>query len=300
MSGKVGLVPTMGYLHAGHMSLVAAAREICDSVIATIFVNPTQFAPDEDLAQYPRDMPRDLQMLAEAGVDAVFFPTPDLMYPPTFQTWVTVEGVTQGREGGERPTHFRGVTTIVNKLFNLTQPDVAFFGQKDAQQVIVIRRMVHDLNIPVEIQVCPIVREEDGVALSSRNVYLSDTERVAARVLNQSLRAAGDAYAEGERHPDKLRRLVMAKIKAQPHVEPDYVSLADAATFEEVATPTDRPLLLSIAAQVGKPRLLDNCLLPLTLNTRQGATSALGALPSSADEVVSVVLDDDLADDTDD
>ncbi|MEL6526753.1 MAG: pantoate--beta-alanine ligase, partial [Chloroflexota bacterium] len=266
----------------GHMSLVATATEMCDSVIATIFVNPTQFAPDEDLDQYPRDLDRDLSMLREAGVDMVFFPTPDLMYPPRFQTWVTVEDVTHGREGGERPTHFKGVTTIVNKLFNLTQPDRAFFGQKDAQQVVVIRQMVRDLNIPVDIQVCPIVREEDGLALSSRNVYLSDEERQSARVLNQALKQVGQAYDSGERNPDKLRAIAVEKIKAQPNVELDYVSLATATTFEELTSAVDVPLLLSVAARVGKPRLLDNCLLPLALNNLQDATLTLGASSSDA------------------
>ncbi|MEM9952495.1 MAG: pantoate--beta-alanine ligase [Chloroflexota bacterium] len=275
--GNVGLVPTMGYLHAGHLSLVDAAKAMCDSVIATIFVNPTQFSAYEDLESYPQDLPRDLGLLEDAGVDLVFIPTPKLMYPPRYQTWVTVEEVTKGREGGSRPEHFRGVTTIVAKLFNLTQADVAFFGQKDAQQVVVIRQMVQDLNMPIQIQVCPIVREDDGLALSSRNVYLNSQERQASRVLNQALNLAGEAHQAGQRDPDELRRIVINHIHAEPLAKLDYVSLANASTLQEVSHPTNAPLLLSLAVQIGKPRLLDNCLLPLSLNTQTGATQTLGA-----------------------
>lgn len=275
--GKVGLVTTMGYLHEGHMSLVASAREDCKTLIATIFVNPTQFAEGEDLSTYPRDLPRDFAMLEDAGVDLVFTPTPELMYPPGFQTWVTVTDLTQGREGRTRPEHFRGVTTIVAKLFNLIQPDTAYFGQKDAQQVVVIRQMARDLNFPLEIHVCPIVRESDGLALSSRNVYLSDEDRKHALILNRSLQEAGNAYENGQRNPESLRTIVHDLITAEPGVKLDYVSLANASTLDEVQEETDSPLLLSLAAQVGKPRLLDNCLLPLSLNTREGATANLGA-----------------------
>ncbi len=277
LRGKVGLVPTMGYLHEGHLSLVNAAREDCDSVLATIFVNPTQFAEGEDLSTYPRNMPRDLQLLEEAGVDLVFTPTSELMYPPRFQTWVTVEDVTQGKEGGQRPGHFRGVTTIVSKLFNLTQPDAAYFGQKDAQQVVTIRQMVRDLNFPLAIVVCPVVRAEDGLALSSRNVYLSAEERRAATALNRALQAAGACYESGERDPEVLRRAAADVLAAEPLAQVDYISLADAATLAEISEPSENPLLISLAAQVGKPRLLDNCLLPLSLNTREGATRTLGA-----------------------
>lgn len=276
LKGRVGLVPTMGYLHAGHLSLIRAAREMCDAIIGTIFVNPTQFSANEDLSTYPRDLPRDLAMMREAGIDLVFTPTPDLMYPQHFQTWVTVTDVTQGKEGGKRPEHFRGVTTVVCKLFNLIQADVAFFGQKDAQQVVAIRQMVRDLNMPIEIQVCPIVRESDGLALSSRNVYLRGNERSAAALLNRALQAAGDCYATGERDPQKLREAVLSFVKHEPLVQMDYVSLANPHTLEETIEASHEPLLLSIAAQVGKPRLLDNCLLPLTLNTQAGATATLG------------------------
>jgi pantoate--beta-alanine ligase len=276
LKGKIGLVPTMGYLHEGHMSLVAAAYEDCDSIIATIFVNPTQFAAGEDLATYPRDMARDLQMLEDAGIDLLFTPTPTEMYPPRFQTWVTVENVSQGKEGNQRDGHFRGVATVVAKLFNITQPDFAFFGQKDAQQIVVIRQMLRDLNFPLEIQICPIIREADGLALSSRNVYLNQAERKAALKLNQALKATGHLYEQGERDPDKLRQVIYQIMNAEPLVNLDYVSLADAGTLEEITASTERPLLLSLAAKVGKPRLLDNCLLPLSLNTRKGASSVLG------------------------
>ncbi len=277
LSGRVGVVLTMGYLHEGHLALVRAAREECDSVLATIFVNPTQFAEGEDLSTYPRDMPRDLRLLEEAGVDLVFTPTPELMYPPRYQTWVTVEEVTRGQEGGQRPGHFRGVTTVVSKLFNLTQPDFAYFGQKDAQQVVVIRQMVRDLNFPLEIVVCPVVRAGDGLALSSRNVYLSGEERRAATALNRALLTAGDRYESGERDPVVLKAAAAQVLSAEPLAQVDYISLADASTLQEVTDPSERPLLLSLAVQVGKPRLLDNCLLPLALNTREGATRVLGA-----------------------
>lgn len=278
LRGRVGLVPTMGYLHEGHRSLVCAIGERCDQVIATIYVNPTQFAPDEDLSTYPRDLERDFALLEREGVALVFTPSDALMYPKGYQTYVTVEGVTQGREGGTRPTHFRGVTTIVAKLFNLTQPDVAIFGQKDAQQVVVLRQMVRDLNIPIEILVGPIVREADGLALSSRNVYLDTPERSAALVLSQALAQAAEHYDRGERDPRKLLAVVQELVEAEPLAVLDYVSLATARTFVEVARPTEEPLLLSVAVQVGKPRLLDNTLLPASLNTLAGATATLGVV----------------------
>lgn len=276
LNGTVGLVPTMGYLHAGHLSLVEAAREN-EHVIATIFVNPSQFAANEDLSSYPRDLPRDFAMLEKAGVDYVFTPTPAMMYPPRYQTWVTVDEVSKGREGAARPEHFRGVATVVSKLFNLIQPDKAYFGQKDAQQVAVIRQMVRDLNFPIEIQVCPIMREADGLAMSSRNVYLQPEERQAATVLYRALQHVGALYEAGERHPDLLRHEAEAIIQSEDLAVLSYVSLADSRTLEELSSPSDAPMLLSIAAKVGKPRLLDNCLLPLSLNSRAGASANLGA-----------------------
>jgi len=273
----VGLVPTMGYLHEGHLSLVRYAKAETDCVIATIFINPTQFGEGEDLDAYPRDLPRDFQLLEQEGVDYVFAPTPQLMYPARFQTYVTVETVSAGLEGAHRPEHFRGVATIVAKLFNLIQPDIAYFGQKDAQQVVVIRRMAHDLNFPLEIAVCPIVREPDGLAMSSRNVYLNAEERRAASVLNRALNKAGDAYDAGERSPETLRQLMQETINAETLAQPDYISAANAKTLQELDKPTDEPILLSLTIKIGKPRLLDNCLLPRSLNTREG-TAALGAV----------------------
>jgi len=276
MNGRVGLVPTMGYLHAGHMALVDYARQETDTVVATIFVNPTQFGDGEDLTTYPRDLPRDFDMLESAGVDFVFTPTPQMMYPQHFQTYVTVENVSQGLEGAQRDGHFRGVATVVAKLFNLIQPDVAYFGQKDAQQVVVIRRMVQDLNFPLDIAVCPIVREEDGLAMSSRNVYLNPAERMTAVVLHQAIQAVGEAYEKGERHPKGLLEIATNLIENEPLTDLNYVSLSDPVTLDEIDVPRNTPMLFSLAVQIGKPRLLDNCLLPLSLNTREGVTRILG------------------------
>jgi len=276
ITGTVGLVPTMGYLHDGHLSLVDYARRENDVVIATIFVNPTQFAVGEDLETYPRDLPRDLDMLASAGVDYVFTPTPALMYPDGYQTYVNVESVTRRLEGAQRDGHFRGVATIVSKLFNLIQPHTAYFGQKDAQQVVVIRQFVRDLNFPVQIAVCPIVREADGLALSSRNVYLSTDERQVATVLYKAIQRVGRSYENGERNPTILRRIAEDVINAEQLADLNYVSVANPITLEESVEETDLPLLLSMTAKIGKPRLLDNCLLPLNLNNRIDASKILG------------------------
>ncbi len=276
MTGSVGLVPTMGYLHAGHMSLVDYARRENDLVIATIFVNPTQFSENEDLTTYPTDLPRDFSMLESAGVDFVFVPTPEMMYPRSFQTYVTVEQVSQGLEGAQRNGHFRGVTTVVAKLFNLTQPNIAYFGQKDAQQVVVIRRMVEDLNFPLKIAVCPIVREPDGLALSSRNIYLNPEERSAAVVLYNTIQTVNSHYFAGERHPNRLLEIANDVIKAEPLAQMSYASLSDPITLYDLDMPTEDPMLFSLAVQIGKPRLLDNCILPLSLNTRDGVTAVLG------------------------
>ncbi|MBN1956106.1 MAG: pantoate--beta-alanine ligase [Anaerolineae bacterium] len=253
----VGLVPTMGYLHPGHVSLARRARAECAGVVATIFVNPTQFGPGEDLENYPRDLPRDLELLAEAGVDLVWTPTPEVMYPPGFQTWVTVEAVTQPLEGVRRPGHFRGVTTVVAKLFNGVQPQRAYFGQKDAQQVVVIQRMARDLDMPVEIVVCPTVREPDGLAMSSRNSYLDAAQREAAAVLYRALTAARDAFAAGERDAAQLRQEMNDVLDTEPLARVDYVSCADPETLQEMETVADRALL-SMAVFVGKARLIDN------------------------------------------
>jgi pantoate--beta-alanine ligase len=278
LADELGLVPTMGYLHAGHLSLVRAARQQNTHTAATIFVNPTQFAANEDLTAYPRNLERDLAMLEEAGVDAVFTPAADSIYPAAFQTYVTVEEVSKGNEGARRPGHFRGVATVVAKLFNITQPQRAYFGQKDAQQVVVLRRMTADLNFPVEIVVCPIVREPDGLAMSSRNVYLTPEERQAASVISRALLTASVLYDAGARHPDELRQAVQNIVAAEPLAQLDYVSVANASDLAEVTTPTNSPLLLSTTVRIGKPRLLDNLLLPAHLNTQEGATSVLGAV----------------------
>lgn len=276
--GYVGAVYTMGALHYGHLSLVSQAREENDAVIASIFVNPTQFAPGEDFNSYPRNLERDLELLEQVGVDVVFTPTPETMYLPHHNTSVIVDEVSQGLEGASRPDHFRGVATVVCKLFNLTQPTVAYFGQKDAQQVVVIRRMVRDLNIPVEIAVCPTVREPDGLAMSSRNVYLQPDERQAATSLFRSMKAAADAYDEGERSPEALRAIVLEVLQAEAHAQVDYVSLNSPDTLYGIHKPTDDPMLLTMAVRIGKPRLLDNCLLPYSLNNREHLTEILGVI----------------------
>jgi len=258
--GRVGLVPTMGYLHEGHLSLVRRARQECDHVVVSIFVNPTQFGPKEDLSKYPRDPDRDLSLLQPLGVDLVWMPTPEIMYPPGYQTWVEVEAVTRPLEGAMRPGHFRGVTTVVAKLFNGVQPHNAYFGQKDAQQAAVIRQMTRDLNFPIEIVVCPIVREPDGLAMSSRNVYLDPEQRKAATVLSRALRAAKGAYENGELNAEKLRGKMKEVLAGEPLAEVQYVSCADYDTLEELDTVTGKALL-SMAVFVGKTRLIDNVVL---------------------------------------
>jgi pantoate--beta-alanine ligase len=258
--GRVGLVPTMGYLHEGHLSLVRRAREECDHVVVSIFVNPAQFGPKEDLSKYPRDIDRDLSLLDPLGVDLVWMPTPEIMYPAGFQTWVDVETITHPLEGSMRPGHFRGVTTVVAKLFNAVQPHKAYFGQKDAQQAAVIRQMTRDLSYPIEIVVCPIVREPDGLAMSSRNVYLDPEQRKAATVLSRALRTAKEAYENGERDAETLRQIMEDIIATASLVQMQYVSCADYDTLEELDTVTGKALL-SMAVFVGKTRLIDNVIL---------------------------------------
>src|SRR5215212_2720932 len=223
----VGLVPTMGYLHTGHLALVAAARAANDRVVVSIFVNPTQFGPHEDFARYPRDEARDLALLDAAGVDWVFLPSVDEMYPQPYYSYVDVRTITERLEGAMRPGHFLGVATVVAKLFNIVQPTRAYFGQKDAQQVTVIRQMVRDLNFPLEIVVCPIVREPDGLAMSSRNVYLDADQRKAATVLYRSLSAARNAFESGEREAEKLRQIMKDVLATEPLARMQYVSCAD-------------------------------------------------------------------------
>jgi pantoate--beta-alanine ligase len=259
-AGSWGLVPTMGFLHAGHISLVERARQENDHVGVSIFVNPTQFAPTEDLAAYPRDLARDLTLLREAGADLVWTPPTEEVYPPGFQTYVTVEEVARPLEGAARPTHFRGVATVVAKLFNVFQPDRAYFGQKDAQQAVVIRRMARDLDFPLEVVICPIVREPDGLALSSRNVYLTPEQRAAAPVLSRALRAARDAWQAGEHDGRRLREIMQGVLAAEPLARPDYVSAADPATLQELGDGSSG-VLLSMAVRIGRARLIDNMLL---------------------------------------
>jgi len=257
LANPVGLVPTMGFLHAGHLSLVRAAKSECASVIVSIFVNPTQFSPSEDLASYPRDLERDLQLLETDGVDLVWTPTTEVMYPNGFQTWITVDDVSQPLEGAMRLGHFRGVTTVVAKLFTAVQPDKAYFGQKDAQQAVVIRQMTRDLNFPIDVVVCPIVREPDGLAMSSRNVYLNPTERKAATVLSRALFSARDAFLSGERDAQQLRDRITEMVNAEPLARLQYVSCAHPDTLVELQGSVTRALL-SMAVFVGKTRLIDN------------------------------------------
>ncbi len=261
-SENVGLVPTMGYLHAGHLSLVERARAENEVVAVSIFVNPTQFGPAEDLSRYPRDLPRDLAMLEAAGADVVFTPAVDQIYPPGFATYVEPAGLLAERlEAATRPGHFRGVATVVTKLFQIVTPDRAYFGQKDAQQVAVIRRMVADLNLPVEVRVLPIVRESDGLAMSSRNKYLGPADRAAAVVLNRALQAGMRTFAA--RPAGGVSDVVAAMadmLAGEPRAQLDYADVCDPETFAPL-TELRAPALLAIAAKVGPARLIDNVLL---------------------------------------
>jgi pantoate--beta-alanine ligase len=260
LEGTVGLVPTMGYLHAGHASLVRRARAECAHVAASVFVNPTQFGPAEDLARYPRDLPRDQRLLQEAGCDLLFAPEPAEVYPPGFATSVDVGPVSSPLEGERRPGHFRGVATVVLKLFGIFQPGRAYFGQKDAQQLAVIRRMVRDLDVGVEVLGCPTVREADGLAMSSRNAYLGPEDRRAAPVLYRALLRARELWDRGDRDPGVLRAGMLAVLQAEPRARVDYVSVADPVTLQELASPR-AAALASMAVFVGKARLIDNMVL---------------------------------------
>ena len=261
LRGSVGFVPTMGYLHKGHLELACRARAENRNVIVSIFVNPAQFGPKEDYAAYPRDTERDLALLKKAGVNIVFMPGAEDMYPPRYCTWVDLEKVTERLEGAIRPGHFRGVATVVAKLFNIVEPARAYFGQKDAQQVVVIQKMVADLNMNLEVVVVPTVREPDGLAMSSRNVYLSPQERKAATVLYKSLSLAQKLWGKGERNADVIRKKMTALIQSEPRASRiDYVSIADAETLEELDS-IDRKAVVSLAVKIGKPRLIDNIVL---------------------------------------
>jgi pantoate--beta-alanine ligase len=259
LAAPIGLVPTMGFLHEGHLSLVRRACIECSSVVVSIYVNPTQFGPSEDLAAYPRNLKGDLDQLAAESVDLVWTPTDEIMYPTGFQTWVMVEEITKQLEGAVRPGHFRGVATVVSKLFNAVRPNKAYFGQKDAQQAVVIRRLVRDLNYPVDIVVCPIVREPDGLAMSSRNVYLNPQERQAAAVLSRGLFKVNAAFETGERDASRLRETVLDTLLTEPMVKVQYVSCAHPDTLQELDGKVDHALI-SLAVMVGKTRLIDNIL----------------------------------------
>jgi pantoate--beta-alanine ligase len=258
--GSVGFVPTMGFLHDGHLSLAKQAKEDNSEVAVSIFVNPTQFGPSEDFKTYPRDQERDLALLEEVRTDTVFIPTGEEMYPNGYCSWVDVEKVTERLEGEYRPGHFRGVTTVVAKLFNIVEPTRAYFGQKDAQQVTVISKMVADLNMNLEVIVVPTMREADGLAMSSRNIYLNTTERKAATILYKALTKAKEQRLNGERDANRLLQTITALIKSEPMAKIDYISVADVVTLEEVSH-IDSHALISIAVRFGKTRLIDNILL---------------------------------------
>lgn len=256
---SIGFVPTMGYLHQGHISLVQESKKENDITIVSIFVNPTQFSPNEDLSKYPRDYVRDHQLLLDAGCDVLFYPDVEEIYPKDFQTFVTVDEITQKLEGEFRPTHFRGVTTIVNILFNIVQPHKAYFGQKDAQQCAVISKMVEDLNMNLSIVVCPIVREDDGLAMSSRNVYLSPSERNDALVLSKALKEADSLIKRGERDSVRIKSEMISILKSVDTSEIDYAEIVDFKSFEKVSLLEEgNKYLILIACRIGKTRLIDN------------------------------------------
>lgn len=256
----IGLVPTMGALHEGHLALVRRAESECGFVVVSIFVNPTQFGPSEDYERYPRTLETDCSLCSEAGVDVVFAPDTAEMYPEGTSTWVEVEGITQILEGASRPGHFRGVATVCTKLFSIVQPDRAYFGQKDYQQLLVIRKMVCDLNLPLEIIAVPTVREPDGLAMSSRNVYLSAEERDAATVLSRALCLAKEMYESGTRAPEAIRAAAIRLIDEEPLAELDYFEVVDAETLAPVVHP-DKPMVALTAVRIGRTRLIDNTIL---------------------------------------
>jgi pantoate--beta-alanine ligase len=257
----IGLVPTMGALHEGHLSLVREARRMCDVVVVSVFVNPTQFGPSEDYEDYPRDLTKDTALLTDYNVDYIFAPAAEEIYPKDFSTYVNVGGLSKLLEGESRPGHFRGVATVVAILLNTVRPDFAFFGQKDAQQAVIIKRMVRDLAFDTEIVVSPTVREDSGLAISSRNLYLDAEEQQSAAVIHRALKQAKEIYKKGERHAAKLAETVRATIETEPRVRVDYVSVVDAETLEKLDRLDERPILVAVAAYVGKTRLIDNTML---------------------------------------
>jgi pantoate--beta-alanine ligase len=261
---SIGLVPTMGALHEGHLSMVREARRMCDVVVVSVFVNPTQFGPGEDYEHYPRNLTKDTAILTDYNVDYIFAPPPEEIYPKDFSTYVNVGGLSKLLEGETRPGHFRGVATVVAILLNTVRPDFAFFGQKDAQQALIIKRMVRDLAFDTEIVVLPTVREDSGLAISSRNIYLGPEEKESASVIHRALKQAKETFKKGERHAAKLAEIVRANIESEPRVRVDYVSVVDAETLEKVDKLDDRPTLIAVAAYFGKTRLIDNTVLNRT------------------------------------
>lgn len=258
---SIALVPTMGFLHAGHLSLIERAKKENDTVVVSIFVNPTQFGPNEDFETYPRNMEADRKLAMKAGADIIFNPSVLEMYPNESSTWVDVEGdITSVLCGASRPTHFRGVTTVVNMLFNIVEPNKAYFGQKDAQQAAVLTKMVHNLHMNLELVICPIVRESDGLALSSRNTYLSDDERAQATILNRSLQLAVEAYHQGEKEAVKLIEVIKNSITTMPLAEIDYVSIYAYPSLSEIKT-INQTAIAAVAVKFGKTRLIDNVIL---------------------------------------
>ncbi len=258
---SIGLVPTMGALHEGHLSLVREARRMCDVVVVSVFVNPAQFGPSEDYDSYPRNLTEDTALLTDYNVDYIFAPPVEEIYPKGFSTYVTVEGLSDQLEGVARPGHFRGVTTVVTILLNVVRPDFAFFGQKDAQQALIIRRLTRDLALNTEIIVLPTVREDSGLAISSRNLNLSPDERQAASIIHRALSRAKELYKEGERHAAKLSEIVRSTIESETRARVDYVSVTDAETLEKVDKLEERMVLIAVAVYIGKTRLIDNTVL---------------------------------------
>ena len=258
----IGLVPTMGALHEGHLSLVREARRMSDVVVVSVFVNPTQFGAGEDFERYPRDLTGDTTKLSDYNVDYIFAPPAEEVYPKNFATYVNVEGLSETMEGAARPGHFRGVATVLTVLFNTVRPDFAFFGQKDAQQTLVVRRLARDLAFDTEVVVLPTVREQSGLALSSRNAYLTDEQRSAAGVLYRALSQAKEVYMEGERNPKRMAEVVRTQVEAEPLARLEYVGVVDAETMEKFdRIPEDRSVLIALAARVGKTRLIDNVII---------------------------------------
>jgi len=260
LTEPVGFVPTMGYLHEGHLALIRWARTENPSLVVSLFVNPTQFDPQEDFSQYPRDPERDFGLLEKERADIVFMPSVDEMYPPRFNSWVEVGRLTERLEGASRPGHFRGVTTVVAKLFNIIQPTRAYFGQKDAQQVVVIKKMVAELNMNLEIVTVPTMREGDGLAMSSRNTYLNPEEREVATVLYQAISLAQKLWVRGETNAQVIRQQMLTLIRKEPLAAIDYISIADTETLDELDT-VKSPALVSLAVKIGNTRLIDNVVL---------------------------------------